>query len=440
MEGYQNLRQRRRPIQAVQLVQEQTATESGGEPTPEARVPETIEQADNETQPQQPMAESGEIPVEPPASDGPQTTEISISPSSMAKEAHRTIATTSKVEIVAELSANHNQNLDLAFQTLRAIAQAGADAVKLQSYDAQSLTLPLEQPPFTIEGDPISPSPWDGRSFYSLYQEAAMPWAWHKPLYKLADHLNLAIFSTPFCLRGVDFLEQLNSSRYKIASFEIGHLELIRRIAATGKPIIASIGIASFQDIERFLETCQQEGNQNITLLQCTSAYPASATDANLAMLPHLKATFGCRVGLSDHSMGSTVAITAVAMGAEMIEKHVILSRDLGGPDASFSLEPSELAVLIEDVRTAESAIGQIDYRLTEKKRASRRFGRSIFTLRDIRAGEYLQAEDVAVLRPFPKGAIEPQELENIIGAKLRCDVSYGTALKWHMLQLHEKE
>ncbi len=349
---------------------------------------------------------------------------------------HQTMA--SKVDIVAELSANHKQDLDLAFRTLRAMAEAGADAIKLQSYDVQSLTLPLEQAPFIIESDTAAPSPWDGRSLSSLYEEAAMPWAWHKPLYKLADQLGLPIFSTPFCLRGVDFLEQLDTPCYKIASFEIGHLELVRRIAATGKPLMVSLGIADFRDIERFLEVCEAEGNRNITLLQCTSAYPASPDEANLAMLPHLKSTFGCRVGLSDHTPGSAVAVAAVALGAELIEKHFILSREQGGPDAGFSMEPAEFAALVREVRIAEAALGKVDYRLGEKKRASRRFGRAIFVLRDLRAGEVLQREDLAVLRPFPPGAIEPQALDQILGARLCCDVAYGSALEWYMLRLSQ--
>ena len=339
-----------------------------------------------------------------------------------------------KVELVAELSANHKQDLDLALQTLRAMAEAGADAIKLQSYDAQSLTLPLQQVPFIIEHSAANPSPWDGQSLYALYEGAAMPWAWHKPLYTLAASLGLPIFSTPFCLRGVDFLEQLETPRYKIASFEIGHLELVRRVAATGKPIIASLGIAGFADIERFLDACAAEGNGDITLLQCTSAYPASAAQANLAMLPHLKATFGCRVGLSDHTLGWTVAVAAVALGAELIEKHFILSRDLGGPDASFSMEPGEFAAMVREVRVAEAALGRVDYRLSEAKRTARRFGRAIFALRDLREGETLQREDLAVLRPCPANAIPAWELEKLPGRRLRCALAYGTALEWHML------
>ena len=339
-----------------------------------------------------------------------------------------------KVELVAELSANHRQDMDLALQTLRAMAEAGADAIKLQSYDAQSLTLPLQQAPFIIENSVANPSPWDGQSLYSLYEEAAMPWAWHKPLYTLAASLGLPIFSTPFCLSGVDFLEQLETPRYKIASFEIGHLELVRRVAATGKPIIASLGIASFADIERFLDACAAEGNSDITLLQCTSAYPASPAKANLSMLPHLQATFGCRVGLSDHTMGWTVAVAAVALGAQLIEKHFILSRGLGGPDASFSMEPTEFAAMVREVRVAEAALGQVDYRLSDAKQAARRFGRAIFALRDLREGETLQREDLAVLRPCPTETIPVWELEKLPGCRLRCAVSYGTALEWHML------
>ena len=339
-----------------------------------------------------------------------------------------------KVELVAELSANHRQDLDLALQTLRAMAEAGADAIKLQSYDAQSLTLPLQQAPFIIENSAVNPTPWDGQSLYALYEEAAMPWAWHKPLYTLSASLGLPIFSTPFCLRGVDFLEQLETPRYKIASFEIGHLELVRRVAATGKPIIASLGIASFADIERFLDACAAEGNSDITLLQCTSAYPASAAQANLAMLPHLRSTFGCRVGLSDHTMGWTVAVAAVALGAQLIEKHFILSRELGGPDASFSMEPAEFAAMVREVRVAEAALGQVDYRLSDTKQAARRFGRAIFALRDLREGETLQREDLAVLRPCPTNAIPAWELEKLPGCRLRCAVGYGSALEWHML------
>ncbi|MEM9423902.1 MAG: pseudaminic acid synthase [Spirochaetota bacterium] len=394
VEGYQNLRQHRRPI-----------------PTEEAAKVEPSPKAED-TAPQ--ISE-----LQPPAQENISSPRKG------------------KVEVIAELSANHKQDLDLAFRTLRAMAEAGADAIKLQSYDAQSLTLPLEQPPFIIEKSETSSTPWDGRSLHSLYSEAAMPWDWHKPLYKLADQLGLEIFSTPFCLHGVDFLEQLETPRYKIASFEIGHLELVRRVAATGKPIIASLGIAGFRDIERFLDACEKEGNREITLLQCTSAYPSDPSEANLAMLPHLKSTFGCRVGLSDHSMGSAVAIAAVALGAELIEKHVILSREIGGPDAGFSLEPQEFAQMVREIRTAEAAIGEVNYRLDARKLAARRFGRAIFVLSDMKAGERLRPENVAVLRPHPPGAIAPQEWRRLLemGARVCRDIPYGTASQWHMLE-----
>ncbi|WGK68810.1 pseudaminic acid synthase [Candidatus Haliotispira prima] len=451
-EGYQNLRNHRplRPPQTHRPAEEELKQElkqdlhqaPGQEPKQQAAVTQGLAGSEPGHSEQAKAEKHAEVNAEEHAEKHEQVNGQETGPVQAGEEQRPEEKTaTKKVDIVAELSANHRQDLDLAFRTLRAMAEAGADAIKLQSYDSQSLTLPLDRPPFIIESDTKSAGPvgpWDGRSFYSLYEEAAMPWAWHKPLYKLAARLGLPIFSTPFCPRGVDFLEQLETPCYKIASFEIGHLELVRRVAATGKPIIVSLGIAGFADIERFLEVCEAEGNSNVTLLQCTSAYPASPAEANLAMLPHLKSTFGCRVGLSDHTPGSAVAVAAVALGAELIEKHFILSRDLGGPDAGFSMEPAEFGAMVANIRTAEAAIGRVDYRLTEKKQASRYFGRAIFVLRDLRAGDILRREDVSVLRPCPSGAIEPWELERLLGSRLHCDVSYGTALKWHMLAFSE--
>lgn len=332
------------------------------------------------------------------------------------------------VELVAELSANHNQNWDLAAATVREMARSGADTVKLQSYDARSLTLPLDTPPFLIE----DPCPWRGKSLHQLYEEAAMPWEWHEPLIELARENGLQALSTVFCERGLDLLEKLGLERYKIASFEIGHLELIRRIAARGKPMIFSLGIADFAAIERALESCRAEGNQQITLLQCTSAYPADPADANLRMIPHLKSTFGFPVGLSDHTTGHTVAVAAAALGARMIEKHFILDRKLGGPDSSFSAEPAEFRALTEAVRICEKALGKIDYGLNERKQKSRGFARSIFLVRDRKQGHRITPADVAVLRPG--AGLEPHHLPRVLGAKLRFDLRRGTPLCWDLL------
>lgn len=336
----------------------------------------------------------------------------------------------SNVEIIAEFSANHLQDLDLAFDSLRAIAKTGVDAVKIQSYDALSLSLPLRQDPFIIRDG----TPWDGQTFYDLYKSAAMPWDWHQSLFRLAEQLNIELFSSPFCTKGVELLETLGVKRYKIASFEIEYTQLIHRIAACGKPMIFSLGIADFAAIERVLKVCREEGNEQITLLQCTSAYPAPIEHANLRMIPHLKSTFGTRVGLSDHSLGNTVAIAAVALGAEMIEKHFTLDRSKGGPDSSFSLEPAEFAELVGELRKTEAALGKVDYSLSPAKKKSKRLGRSIFITRDLRQGQALRHEDLEILRP--NAGLAPYHLEEVIGARLRQDVSYGTPLSWDLIDL----
>ena len=328
-----------------------------------------------------------------------------------------------RVFIVAELSANHNQSKEIAMETIMAAKEAGADAIKLQTYTADTMTLDSDSPLFRIHGGTL----WDGKTLYELYQEAYTPWEWHSELFILARKLGLVCFSTPFDRTAVDFLENLNNPVYKIASFEITDIPLISYIASKGKPIIISTGIADEEDISLALETIREKGNDEICLLKCTSSYPAKLSDANLLTIPDMKSRFKVHVGLSDHTEGTTAAVTSVAIGARVIEKHFILDRNIGGPDAAFSIEPAEFRRMVIQIREVESALGTVNYDPGESARKNRKFSRSIFVIEDIKRGELFTGGNIRSIRPGD--GMHPKYYESIIGKRAAKDIKRGTPL-----------
>jgi pseudaminic acid synthase len=331
--------------------------------------------------------------------------------------------------VIAELSANHGQKFDIAAETIRAARRAGADAIKLQTYTADSLTIDCDQPLFR---DLLKGTIWEGRSLYHLYQEAFTPWEWHRDLFRIAQEEGLLCFSTPFDHQAVDFLEQFNPPAYKIASFEIRDTGLIEYAASKGKPMILSTGIADEEDIELALETCRKAGNHAIILLKCTSAYPAPVEEANLLTIPDMKKRFGTEAGLSDHTLGIALPVAAVTLGASVIEKHFILDKSIGGPDASFSLDPSEFGQMVQAIRDAEKARGRVTYELSDKMKNSRIFGRSLFVVEDIKAGELFTALNIRSIRPGL--GLHPMYLNEIIGKKAARDLTKGTPLDFGMV------
>jgi N-acetylneuraminate synthase len=330
--------------------------------------------------------------------------------------------------IVAELSANHHQRFDEALALVRAAAEAGADAIKLQTYTADTLTLDADTPPFRVGAGTL----WAGRTLYGLYQEAYTPWDWQPKLAEAARDLGLPCFSTPFDATAVDFLEAMGVPAHKIASFELVDLPLIRRVAATGKPLILSTGMASLAEIEAAVSAARAAGARQIALLKCTSAYPAPPEEMNLATLPHLAAAFGLPVGLSDHSLGIAAPVVAVSLGACLVEKHLTLRRADGGPDAAFSLEPAEFRAMVEAVRVAERAIGQVRYTVQPREAASRQFRRSLFVVRDMAAGEPFSADNVRSIRPAH--GLAPRHLEAVLGRPARRAIERGTPLAWDLV------
>lgn len=331
--------------------------------------------------------------------------------------------------IVAELSGNHNQSLERAMKLVEAAAEAGADAVKLQTYTADTMTLDLRQGEFVI-ADPESP--WAGKSLYELYQLASTPWEWHEPLFRRCHELGMAAFSTPFDETAVDFLETLKVPAHKIASFENTDLPLIEKAASTGKPLLISTGMASLAELERCVVTTRQAGCRDLVLLKCTSAYPSQPKDAHLRTIPHLAEMFHLEVGLSDHTFGTAVAAAAVTLGAVLVEKHLTLSRAEGGVDSSFSLEPHELAQLVRDCRQAWEALGQVTYRVTPVEQAMVQFRRSLYCVRDVKAGENLSRENVRAIRPGL--GLPPGEIGRVLGRQARRDLVRGTPLAWDLI------
>ena len=341
---------------------------------------------------------------------------------------NKIISENSPVFIVAELSANHRQDLELAKDTIHAMKEAGADAVKLQTYTPDTITIDCDNEYFKIKQGTL----WDGKTFYELYEEAYTPWEWHYELKELAEKLGLIFFSTPFDRTAVDFLEKLNVPAYKIASFEITDLPLIEYAASKGKPMIISTGIATLCDIQEAVSACKRVGNDQIILLKCTSAYPAPLEEVNLRTIPNMAETFGCIVGLSDHTLGISVPIAAVALGARVIEKHFILDRKIGGPDAAFSLDPDDFRAMVKAIREVEKALGKVSYELSEKIKRSREFARSLFVVKDIKAGEVFTEENVKSIRPGY--GLPPKHLKDILGKKARKDIKKGTPLSWDLV------
>lgn len=327
-----------------------------------------------------------------------------------------------KVFIIAELSANHNQDLQTALDTIDAIAESGADAVKLQTYTASTITLDSDKPDFIIDG-----TIWEGRKLHDLYKEAYTPWEWHEQLFRHAESKGLTCFSSPFDITAVDFLEKLNAPLYKIASFEITDIPLITYAASKGKPMIISTGIATYEDIQLAVNACRKAGNNDITLLKCTSAYPAPFSEANLSLIPKLKTDFGVEAGLSDHTPGSTLPVLSVAFGAKVIEKHVILDRNMGGPDSSFSMNKEEFAEMVKAVRDAEQALGNGSYDLSPKQQEGKQFARSLYVSRNIVKGEHFSAENIRSVRPGY--GLHPKYYEEILGRTATRDLESGDRL-----------
>ena len=329
--------------------------------------------------------------------------------------------------IIAEMSANHGQNFDQALRIIAAAKEAGADAVKLQTYTADTLTIDSDKEWFRIKG-----TAWQGRNLYELYQEAATPWEWQPRLLEAATGMGLACFSTPFDATAVDFLEGIGVPAHKGASVELVDLVLLKKIGATGKPVIMSTGMATLAEIDEAVTTLRQAGSREIALLKCTSAYPASAAAMNLRTIPHLAEAFGVIAGLSDHTLGLAAPVAAVALGACIIEKHLTLSRAAGGPDSGFSLEPAEFKAMVNAVREAEQALGEVRYTLADEEQASRVFRRSLFVVRDVRAGELFTRDNVRSIRPGH--GMAPRYFDTVIGRRAAQDIEKGTPLSWDLL------
>ena len=333
------------------------------------------------------------------------------------------------VFIIAELSANHQQKYDTAARTVEAAKAAGADAIKLQTYTPDTMTIDSDSEYFQIRQGTI----WDGKTLYELYQEAYTPWEWQPKLKGLANDLGLIFFSTPFDKSAVDYLEYIGVPAYKVASFEITDIPLIEYIASKQKPVIFSTGIALLGDIEEALQACRQKGNDHIALLKCTSAYPAPFEDANLRIIADMAERFKTLVGLSDHTIGISVPIAAVALGAQIIEKHFTLDRASGGPDAPFSLEPDEFKGMVSAIRKVEKALGEVNYDLNERAMRSREFSRSLFVVRDIEAGELITTENIRSIRPGY--GLPPNHFGDVVGRKVKHRVARGTPLAWELIE-----
>ena len=331
--------------------------------------------------------------------------------------------------IVAEISANHNQDFQRAVEIIHAAKEAGADAVKLQTYTADTITIDSDEPYFLIKEGTI----WDGMTLYKLYQEAYTPWEWQPRLMEEANKLGLECFSSPFDFSSVDFLESLNVPAYKIASYEINDIPLIRKIAKLKKPIIFATGIAYPSDIERALSVCKEEGNENIILLKCVSSYPTPYEQVNLRVIPTLSQTYDCICGISDHTMGTIVSAGSIPLGAKMIEKHLTLSRKDGGPDSSFSMEPDEFSTLVKEVRILEKALGSAEYVLTDTQKLEHGGSRSLFVVKDIQPGETLTPDNIRSIRPG--NGLHTMYYEEVLGKVSKGFLKKGTPLSWEMIQ-----
>ena len=333
------------------------------------------------------------------------------------------------VKVIAELSANHGHNLDIALESVRAAKKCGADAIKIQTYTPDTITIDCDNEYFQIKQGTL----WDGQTLYQLYKKAYTPWEWQPKLKKIAESEGLIFFSSVFDKTSVDFLENINVPAYKIASFEITDIPLIEYVASKGKPIIISTGIATLLDIEEAVNACKRMENEQIALLKCVSAYPTPLEDVNLRTIPNLADTFKTVVGLSDHTLGISVSIASVALGACMIEKHLTLDRKLGGPDAAFSLEPDEFKAMVKSIREVEKALGEVSYDLTEKMKKSRELSRSLFVVKDMKVGEVFTKENVRSIRPGY--GLPPKYLKEILGKLATQDIKKGTPLKWGIVK-----
>lgn len=337
---------------------------------------------------------------------------------------NRLIGEGEPVFIIGELSCNHNRDFDLALKTIDAMYEAGVDCVKLQTSTPDSITIDCDKDVFKIKGGTL----WDDRTLYDLYKETYTPWEWHKPIKKYVEEKGLVFFSSPFDFKAVDFLEALEVPAYKIASFEITDIPLIEYTASKGKPIIISTGIASKEDINDAVEACLKVGNEQIILLKCTSSYPTPWDEVNLNLIPKIANDFNVQVGLSDHTLGSIVPMGAVSLGAKVIEKHFILDRKIGGPDASFSMEPIEFKQMINDLRVLEQTLGLNDYRISERVEKNRQFARSLFIVEDVKKGDKISNRNVRSIRPG--FGLMPKLLPKIIGMYVTQDIERGTPLK----------
>ena len=334
-----------------------------------------------------------------------------------------TIDKNNSVFIIAELSANHNGSLENALATIKAAKRAGADCIKLQTYTADTITLDSDKDDFVIKG-----TIWDGKKLHTLYQEAYTPWEWHEEIYRVAKEEGLICFSSPFDKTAVDLLEDLNSPAYKIASFEITDIPLIEYVASKGKPVVISTGIAREEDIELALDACHRMGNFDVALLKCTSSYPAPIEEANMCMVRDLAERYNVISGLSDHTMGSTVPVVATVFGAKIIEKHFIIDRAIGGPDASFSMNEEEFTAMVKAVREAEKAVGVVDYNLTEKQAKGRDFSRSLYIAEDIKKGEVFTETNLRSVRPG--FGLHPKYYHQLLGKKATSDFEKGTPMQ----------
>ena len=334
-----------------------------------------------------------------------------------------------KVFIIAELSANHNGDLEIAIETIRAAKRAGADAIKLQTYTADTITLDCDNEDFIIKGGTL----WDGKTLHGLYKEAFTPWEWHEELFRVAKEEGFVCFSSPFDFTAVDFLEQFDVPIYKIASFEITDIPLIEYTASKGKPMIMSTGIATYEDIQLAVDTCRAVGNNDITILKCTSAYPAPIEEANLIMMQQFAKDFDVKVGLSDHTLGITLPVAAKMLGASVIEKHFILDKSIGGPDASFSLDEAEFTQMVKAVRGAQKAIGKVSYELTEKQKSGKQFSRSLYVSKDVNKGDVITKENVRSVRPGY--GLHPKHLKDILGKIFKSDIEKGAAFSLDMIK-----
>jgi len=331
--------------------------------------------------------------------------------------------------IIAEMSGNHNQSLERALEIVDAVAKTGAHAIKIQTYTADTMTLDLKEREFFISDEK---SPWKGQSLYDLYKIAHTPWDWHKPIFDHAKKLGLICFSTPFDETAVEFLEKLEAPAYKISSFENTDIPLIQRVAATGKPLIISTGMATEEELDESVDAARKAGCKDLTLLKCTSTYPATPENSNLLTIPYLKDRYGCEVGLSDHTLGIGVAIASVAFGATVIEKHFTLKRADGGVDSAFSMEPDEMKQLVEETGRAWQSLGKVFVGPTQAEKSSITFRRSLYIVKDMKAGDVLTKENVRAIRPGL--GLPPKHLNQVLGKKIKSSVKMGTALAWSLI------